>query len=418
MAFPSLAHQDMRFLRFRQGNPALTDPLLALPPEVAPFVAAVLARPELHARLGAHQIPDDFFAAALTLAGELGVALDATALRAATTPDPLGLGRWGSAPVTLERWPGGDWLPAASVPGTGPSQFDWAWFGDKHLRESFYLDSARRAGALPFNLLCRTRTDLASVIADGPGDALPLAGLVFHMSRCGSTLLAQMLGAVPEHLVASEPEPLDAVLLWAWREQVPLAEAVPAVRAIVAALGRRRGTGAERFFVKLDAWHTLSLPLLRAAFPDVPWVYLFREPIEVMVSHQRMAGMQTVAGLMPAALFGIERGPDMSPLEYAARVLDAIGRAALDHWHLGGGLAIDYPDVAEAATGRIAAHFGLALTPAQRAAMRAAAGADAKTPDRSFVDDRAAKRAEADAAVAGAAQLLAGTHARLLDLAG
>ena len=396
----------------------MTDSLLALPPEVAPFVAAVLDRPELHARLGAHQIPDHFVAEALSVAGELGIALDAAALRGATAPDPLGLGRWGPAPVTLERWPAGDWLPAASVPGAGPPQFDWAWFGDKRLRESFYLDSARRAGSLPFNLLCRTRTDLADIVADSPGDALPLAGLVFHMSRCGSTLLAQMLGAVPEHVVASEPEPLDAVLLWAWREQVPIDQAVPAVRAIVAALGRRRGTGAERFFIKADAWHTLSLPLLRAAFPDVPWVYLFRDPLEVMVSHQRMAGMQTVAGVMPDALFGIARGTELPPLEYAARALDAIGRAVLDHWQLGGGLAIDYPDVAEAATGRIAAHFGLALTTAQRAAMRAATGADAKAPDRSFVDDRAAKRAEADPAVTEAAQLLAGTRARLLDRAG
>ncbi len=396
----------------------MTDPLLTLPPEVAPFVTAVLARPDLHARLGAHQIPDDFIAAALTLAGELGIALDPEALRGATAPDPLGLGRWGSAPVTRERWAVGDWLPTASVPGVGPPQFDWAWFGDKRLREPFYQESARRAGSLPFNLLCRTRTDLQSVIADSPGDALPLAGLVFHMSRCGSTLLAQMLGAVPENLVASEPEPLEAVLLWAWREQVPFAEAVPAVRAIVAALGRRRGTGAERFFIKTDAWHTLSLPLLRTAFPDVPWVYLFRDPLEVLVSHQRMAGAQTFAGVMPEALFGIEHGSDLPPLEYTARALDAIGRAVFDHWHLGGGLAIEYPNVAEAATGRIAAHFGLTLTMSQRAAMHAATGADAKAPDRPFVDDRAAKHAEAEPAVAEAASLLADTHARLLGRAG
>ena len=395
----------------------MTDSLLALPPEVAPFVAAVLARPELHARLGAHQIPDDFVAEALSVAGELGIALDAAALRGATAPDPLGLGRWGGAPVTRARWPAGDWLPAVSVPGLGAPQFDWAWFGDKRLRESFYLDSARRAGSLPFNLLCRTRTDLTGIVADSPGDALPLAGLVFHMSRCGSTLLAQMLGAVPAHVVASEPEPLDAVLLWAWREQVPIDQAVPAVRAIVAALGRRRGTGAERFFIKADAWHTLSLPLLRAAFPDIPWVYLFRDPLEVMVSHQRMAGMQTVAGLMPEALFGIERGTDLPPLEYAARALDAIGRAALENWHLGGGLAVEYPDIAEEATGRIAAHFGLSLTSAQRAAMRAAGAADAKSTDRPFIDDRGAKQAEAGPAVTEAARLLAVNHARLLDLA-
>jgi hypothetical protein len=34
-------------------------------------------------------------------------------------------------------------------------------------------------------------------------------GFVFHMSRCGSTLVAQMLAVVPDHVVVSEAEPLD-----------------------------------------------------------------------------------------------------------------------------------------------------------------------------------------------------------------
>ena len=391
---------------------------VALPASLIPLVQALAASPELQDRLGHFVIPDEFIATVRLISGELELPFDEPAVRAALQPDPLGISRWAGAPLTADSWPTGDWLPARSIDATPPA-FDWAWFGSRRLLASFYEDEVRNLANRPLNLLLRTRTTLESLL-DGAqtDDSLPLAGLIFHMSRCGSTLLARMLAAVPDHIVASEPEPLDAVLQWARTPGVGVERAIASVRAIVAALGRRRDPSTRRFFIKLDAWHTLSLPLLRAAFPDVPWVYLFRDPLEVMVSHQRMAGMQTVAGLMPEALFGIERGADLPPLEYAARALDAIGRAALENWHSGGGLAVEYPHVAEDATGRIAAHFGLTLTSAQRAAMRAAAGPDAKSTDRPFIDDRGAKQAEADPAVTEAARLLAVNHARLLDLAG
>ena len=398
---------------------SVSAPVILLPAALHRFVELVLGDPALQARLGAVLEADAFVAEASAVAAEHGVPLDAEVLAGSLRPDPLGMGRFGPAPIELGAWPPQGWLPTRSVPTGGAPAFDWLWFGDRPLSRSFYEDEVRQASALPLNWLLRIRTGMDALLAGaGREPELSLTGLIYHMSRCGSTLLGRMLGAVPENEVTSEPEPLDAVLLWTWREQVPIAEAVPGVRAMVAALSRQRGTGAERLFIKTDAWHTLSLPLLRAAFPDTPWVYLFRDPTEVLVSHQRMAGMQTVAGVMPEALFGIARGNELPPLEYAARALDAIGRGVLGHWDLGGGRAVDYPDVAAAATGRIAAHFGLDLSAAQCDAMRAAAGFDAKNPDRRFVDDRAAKLAEADPTVAKAARFLAETHTRLLDRAG
>ena len=388
---------------------------LALPESLRPFVRTLLADPAAMARLGAIHAPEPFLAEAQAVAAELGVSFDPAALRGAILPDPIGLGRFAGAPLTMARWPEEGWLPARSVPTGSAPAFDWAWFGARPLSEPFYEDSVRRCATTPLSLLLRTRTGLDALV-DGAqtGGSLPLAGLIFHMSRCGSTLLAQMLGAMPGNLVLSEPEPLDAVLLWAWRERVPLDRAVPAVRAVVAALARCRGTGAERCIVKTDAWHILLLPLLRAAFPGVPWVYLFRDPVEVLVSHRQQAGMHTVAGIMPGELFGIADGAALHPTDYAARTLEAIGRAALVGLDGGGGLAVNYPDIAALTATTIAGHFGLTLNSTERDAMRRAANFDAKAPHRAFVADAQAKLAAADDGIRAAAAPLEHLHAQLV----
>jgi hypothetical protein len=128
-----------------------------------------------------------------------------------------------------------------------------------------------------------TISDFVKAAEPGPAPD----GLVFHMSRCGSTLVAQMFAALPDSMVVSEPPPLDDVL------QISLLggadTAIAALRAMSAAFGRR---GGRPFVLKLDAWHALALPLFRRAFPDTPWVFLYRDPVEVLVSHMRQRGSQ------------------------------------------------------------------------------------------------------------------------------
>ncbi len=394
------------------------EPVVLLPQELHPFVKLVLGDPALQQRLGAEFDVDAFVAAAAAVAADHAIPLDLEVLSSVLRPDPLGLGRFSAAPITLERWPPEGWLPTYSVPSAGPPLFDWLWFGARQLTSSFFEDEARIASALPLNWLLRIRTGLDALIAGAASEPVaPLQGLIFHMSRCGSTLIAQMLGAVPGTIVASEPTPLDAILLWAWRDQLSPAEANPAIRAMVAALGRRRGTAAQRLFIKTDAWHTILLPLLRAAFPEVPWLYLFRDPLEVVVSHQTMPGIQTVAGIMPEALFGIEDGIGMPPLDYTSRVFDAIGRAAIAHRSLGGGLFVEYPDLVRAAPTLIAAHFGLDLNRDDLAAMAATARRDSKAPDFAFEPDSAVKRARASAPAIAAARVLDQTYRQLAGLA-
>lgn len=390
-----------------RSDAAVGDPLAA-------FGALVLADEALQACLGAIEIPDVFAAEAVAIAAGHGIALDAEAVDAAIRPDPLGLGRFGPAPVTLDRWPSRGWLPARVVPTGGAPAFDWAWFGAEPLRAPFFDESILRFASRPLSRMLRTRTTLETIVAGADPHAPAPAGFVHHLSRCGSTLIAQMFAADPDTVVLSEPEPLDAVVRWALESGAPLDLQVAALRGIVAALGRDRSGGTRRVVFKLDSWHVMALPLFKAAFPDVPWVFVYRNPVEVLVSQRRQRGIHTVAGLLPPHIVDIPGAEGMDADDYAAHVLKRMGEAVLDHWHLGGGLLVDYTELPDAIPNRIAPHFGIVPDSAQRSAMAAVATRSAKAPGERFVPDSAAKRAAATPTIAAAARALVDpVHARL-----
>lgn len=389
-----------------------------LPPGLHPLVNLILARPDVQDRLGAEIEADAFAAAALAVAGEHRIEVDEALLRAALRPDPIGVGRFGAAPLTMTGWPPQGWLPTRSVPTAGAPAFDWLWVGSRKLVHPFFEDEVRRAGSLPLNWLLRIRTGLAELVAGAEGQAsLPLKGMVFHMSRCGSTLAAQMLGAVPGHAVSSEPEPLDAVLRWCAESGASLEQAIAAVRAMVAALGRDRGSGGTFHFIKMQVWHTLFLPLLRQALPEVNWIYLHREPVEVLVSLRDVPSPHIVAGMIAPGYFGLAELPELPYNEFSAFATRQFAAAVPEQWHLGGGLVLEYPRIRAAMPSKVAAHFGLSLDEADRTLMHDAGKRDAKAPEAMFTEDSARKRAAAGPELTGIAEHWLGpVRERLVDL--
>jgi hypothetical protein len=376
------------------------------------FEAGLLDDPALQLALARHERTDDFLADAESIAGRLGLTLSTGAIEARMRPGLPGAGRLLPPPRLHSGPPRGDWLPVALLPhGDGDALVDWACFAGAELRDPFFAISAMRATSRPFNRLVPYATRLAALL-DEPGPAREPDGLIFHQSRCGSTLVARMLGALPGSTSISEAPPIDAILQLGLAAGWSEAQRVAALRAMVGAYGRRAEGRGGPFFVKLDSWHTLALPLFRAAFPEVPWVFLYRDPIEILVSQVRQRGPQTVPQLMPPAFYGLEWGPDVPTENYCAQVLERIAGAALDHRE--GGLAVDYSELPAAVEARILPHFGVSPEPAEAGALAAAATRDAKDPNRAFRADAAEKRDGAsDAVRAAAAAHLASVHAAL-----
>jgi hypothetical protein len=344
-------------------------------PPLAAFHAALLADPAAAQLLAEPIEAPRFEKLAAAWANAQGIALTPAMLRDAPR----------ATPTLLDSCPPAGWLPARLGPDL---TIDWLHFASVAPNRSFFDISLTEAGARPLNRSLQLRTTLDTLI-DAPRDpGFAPSGFVFHMSRCGSTLVAQMLGAAPGHVALSEPQLLDGLI------RAPFADSerqVEALRALAHAWSR----GADRLFIKLDSWHTRALPLLRRAFPQVPWIFLHRDPVEVLVSHRRARGYHTVPGLLPLNWFGLEpEDASLPEAEYIARVLERICEPAIAHAE-DGGLLLDYAELPQAFFTRILPHFGLTPNPEEQAAMEAAAMRNSKAPETGFQPDGDAKQREA-----------------------
>jgi hypothetical protein len=288
------------------------------------------------------------------------------------------------------------WIPLFLAAPGGQATVDWGYMGSERFTEPFCHDTLQRLAALPFNRLFRRRSGLDLLrrrAQSHPG--LPLRGMVFHMSRCGSTLAAQRLAALPDSVVLSEPEPLDTLLQWPGPDGD-----TQTVRALLAALGQPRREGDRALYLKTDCWHMLHIDRLLAAFPGTPWIFLYRDPLEVLVSQQRMPGWQLVPGTM--AGHGLHAPDEVMnhPLGHGAWLFSTILKQAADAIRChGNGLLLNYSELTDALEDRVPGHFGIAPEARDSAALRAVAGRHAKQPHAAFQPDAAEKRAAADSEV-------------------
>ena len=293
-----------------------------------------------------------------------------------------------------------EWLPTRAWRAPERWMIDWCHFGDRPLREPFFCDSVEAALRRPFNLAFRRQTGVDALLdrqARSPGIA-PTA-FVFHVSRCGSTLLAQVLAGFENHIVLSEPPPID-VLLRAHYTDPAAGERQPAwIAALLSAWGQRRNGRERALVVKLDAWNIFELPSLRRACPDTPWIFLYREPMEVVASHLQAPGRHMVPGLIGASPLALpmEEATACSRAEFIARTTGKLLEAGLEHCVRHGGLAVNYDELPGAIGGRLADLLGLDAAEAASAAKGLAH--HAKRRAESFEPDRERKREAVDDAV-------------------
>lgn len=301
------------------------------------------------------------------------------------------------------------WVPVSARVEGDQLWADLCLLEDRRFIEPFFEDTITRCMYEPFHAVFRRRVDaegLAGWLRSNP--PLPVAGFIFHMSRCGSTLVSQLLAASAAHRVMSEAGPIDVALRGGTPGSVDDATRVAWLRAMVGMLGQAGSLGAARLFVKFDSWHASLLPLIQRAFPSVPWILMIRDPVEVIVSHLRRPGAQMVPGMVGYTPPGVDPQSAwaLPRAEYCARMLGALceaAEAALEGAHPGLARVVDYASLPEVLDPVVWPHFGLRPDAAWRAAMAEVSSRHAKEPSLPFEPDGAGKRAEADEAAREAA---------------
>ena len=344
------------------------------------------------------------------VAAERGIALTPEQRAHAARPDPAGALFFMPFAANTKAWPSAAWLPVYLTTGPEP-MVDWAYVATPGpLLDRLAL---RRAMERPFNRVFRKRMRLDDFI-DGAGQGRAPAGLIFHTGRCGSTLAARMSALVPDVRVLSElPVVSHALALAATAPDLAGPRGAALLRAMISAYGGRQP--APRLIVRFEAHNALVLALAARAFAGTPVAFLFRDPVEVLVSYQGDGGIAAAISGNYAALWDGGELAAWSSEDLPLLVLTRICERAVSFLSEHRGLTVNYRDMPGAVTQTILPYFGIVADDAAREAMRAIARTNAKIDGVPFAEDAARKHAQAGAGLRARAQEHLGPAYRALE---
>jgi hypothetical protein len=205
-------------------------------------------------------------------------------------------------------------------------RFRWVKAGDKRFTEPFFQETI-----LACKSFVRKREEIIETSAEEflaaakTVDAVEPSAFIFHISRCGSTLLSQLFATNEQYIVLSEAPLLDDLLRLPYNTNSVSEEDSDALFKAAIRLYARRYTGKEKhLIIKCDSWHTLFYERIRRCFPNVPFILLYRSPVEVVRSQAKTPGMQIVPGFIQPEIFGFDAEAvlNMQKETYFGKVLE------------------------------------------------------------------------------------------------
>ncbi len=186
-------------------------------------------------------------------------------------------------PVILSK----GWLPVDAVVVNGRPGLLWLEMPDVSLTEPFFQQTVERAKEQNNRREVFTEFDVLLQL-EKLLDSVPPTGFIFHSSRCGSTLVANACRAITGSIVLSEANAIDKLVARFITDATDKAkESLYSVflRAVVHALGQRRTGNEQHLFVKFSCCSFAQIERIRRIWPNVPWLFLYRDPIETIVSN-------------------------------------------------------------------------------------------------------------------------------------
>jgi hypothetical protein len=279
------------------------------------------------------------------------------------------------------------WIPYRLITQETEPLVQWLYTHGERFTEPFFDETIQKCRARRSYEQLKNSVSSLSLLTNWATSlsSLPPSGIIFHVSRCGSTLLSQLLSLSPQHIVLSEVPFFDELLRWQRNNDVPQQARLQQLEAALK-LYTVPYQGETHCFIKPDSWHIFFYPLLRQLFPATPFFLLYRHPAEVLRSQQKQRGMHAIPGFIEPSLFGLEESVvQMDFSEYMALVLEKYFAAfASILQHDNNVIPVNYKSGAIAMIETIAARTGFTPDEAMRQQMQARAGYHAKYPDQPF----------------------------------
>jgi hypothetical protein len=299
------------------------------------------------------------------------------------------------------------WTPIDAVVHEGRPGLWWMDMRDINLSEPFLeqtISQARKSLSPPREKF----TEFDAVIQlEETLDSVSPSGFIFHASRCGSTLVANACRALSGSIVLSEPAAVDKLVArFSTDANTPVKEALYSVvlRGVVKALSQRRHGDESRLFLKFSCCSVAQLRRIRRIWPNVPWLFIYRDPAEIIVSNLRNVPtwledadnrvLADIIGLASTELAGMNRE------ELCARSIGAFlghaSRLANDN-----GMLLNYSELSISSLLRVLEFFGITPSKAEFRQVENAASVYSKdrTGQRPYLSDISDKKQMTSAVV-------------------
>ncbi|SKC64276.1 sulfotransferase [Ohtaekwangia koreensis] len=161
------------------------------------------------------------------------------------------------------------------------------WLNIKRFTELPVMNSAAIAALEEYTL--ETRLDVLTARDKLPGKP---SGFIFHTSRCGSTLLTRIIQKAADVLAFNEPQPINSLLVNYTKTGNTVTDLAWEQRGnkLLNSLLSTYLYTQKKVFIKFSSFNLLVLDRITKLWPDVPIVFLYRNPIEVVVSNLEKQG--------------------------------------------------------------------------------------------------------------------------------
>lgn len=219
-------------------------------------------------------------------------------------------------------------IPYKLVKTNGGLHCHWLNIDNNGFTEPFFDETISRLKLL------NNQGQLSAQISDLPAleerarnlDLVQPAAIIFHLSRCGSTLTTQLFATSARFTVLSEVPFFDDLLRLPVKgisrdENLIATSLISALKFY----SRKKSDIEEHVIIKTDSWHIFFYEQLRQIFPSVPFILMFRNPDEILRSLMKIPGSQIVPELVEPEIFGLPGIPEFYQKEtYAASVLEKL----------------------------------------------------------------------------------------------
>ena len=211
----------------------------------------------------------------------------------------------------------------------------WLYVQDKPFTEPFFDDTISICRRFEENRSIYKSTSTLEMMEEWGSklNTASPAAIIFHVSRCGSTLLTQLLSCSTGNAVLSEVPFFDELLRIPFkRKEMDPVDIDKYYSAACKLYSQSSQSSHLNLFIKTDSWHLHYHEQLRRIFPGTKFILLYRDPYEVLLSQQRQRGLQSVPGLIEPEVFGFNKEPrnEIDLDCYMAKVLESYYRKMIE----------------------------------------------------------------------------------------